>query len=337
MLSASLIFACCTFALKLIPADMFDIMIGRFFVQSVGFGAFAAFYKRYNVFNTNGQPIACALNIFMSSSTNLTYFGAFYFLPLSDLNTIKYTYIVWAAILSVIFLKDRFKIINGISFFFTCIGLILATKPHFFIKIFTHLFHPSSTIVANTTASTITTTIATAVTAATTSPYYYLGIGLASVSALAKAIQMIARKQLVKTKQPYSVMNFQFTIVGLLVSIIYSIIRRFWQPEPYPWKWMGTAGVFFGCVQLLTNTFAAKALKRENVQLISILGSLDIIYAVILQYIFFRQTKSWIFYVGASLIVLSAVIVSLESHWANKRDRKHQAIDDKNHEINYKI
>jgi len=58
MISASLIFSCCTFALKLIPADMFDIMIGRFFVQSVGFGAFAAFYKRYNVFNTNGQPIA---------------------------------------------------------------------------------------------------------------------------------------------------------------------------------------------------------------------------------------------------------------------------------------
>ena len=77
---------------------MFDIMIVQFLIQSVVFGSYAAFYKRYNGFDTNGQPIDCALNILMSSGTNLSYLAAFYFLPLSDLNTIKYSYIVWAAI-----------------------------------------------------------------------------------------------------------------------------------------------------------------------------------------------------------------------------------------------
>jgi len=301
-------------------------MIARFAVQSVVFGIFAAFYKGYDVFNTNGQPLATALNVLMSSLTNLLYLAAFYFLPLSDLNTIKYTYIVWAAILSVIFLKDRFKVTNGITLVLTCIGLILATKPHFFINTLTHIFDQSSTTtVSNTTTLSTITTIATA---ATTSSYYYLGIILASISALTKSIQLIARKQLVKTKQPYSVMNLHFTVFALFVSIIYSIIRRFWQPEPYPWKWMCTFGVILGCFQVLTNTLVTKALKRENVQLITILGSLDILYAVILQYIFFRQTKSWIFYIGASLIVSSAVILSIDRYLENKRERKQQAIND---------
>ncbi len=321
-----MIFACCTFALKLIPADMFDIMIVRFLIQSVVFGSYAAFYKHYNIFNTNGQPIACALNILMSSGTNLTYLAAFYFLPLSDLNTIKYTYIVWAAILSAIFLKDRFKVVNGISLILTIMGLILATKPELFIKIFTDRFNQSTVLIITTTTTMATSTMISSAT--TISPYYYIGVIFAFMSSLTKAIQMIARKQLVKTKQPYSVMNFQFTSFALIVACIYSIIRRYWQPGPYPWKWMSTAGVIIGCFQLITNTFYAKALKRENVQLLSILGTLDILYACILQYIFFRLTKSWIFYIGASFIVISAIILSIDSHLIHKKQREKEIINE---------
>ncbi len=327
MVAAGMVFSCCTFALKLIPADTFDIMIVRFLVQTVIFGIYANFYKHYNLFSANGQPLACSLNIVMSCLTNLTYFSALYFLPLSDLNTIKYTDIVWASILAVIFFKDRFKIVNGVSLILTFVGLILATKPYLFIKTLTRTFNLSAIILPNTTISNITTTIATT---ATVSSYYYLGVGLACVAALAKAIQMIARKQLITTKQPYSVMNFHFTSSGLVISLTYSIIRRFWQPGPYPWKWMGTAGVIIGFCQLLTNTFISKALKRENVQLLTILGSLDIVYAVILQYIFFRQTKTWIFYIGALLIVLSAVILSIDRQLNNKREKQNTT---NNHKI----
>ena len=321
MVSANLMFASCTFALKSVPADMLDIMIIRFLLQSIVFGIFAAFYKRYNIFATNGQPLACALNVSMSSATNFTYIAAYYFLPLADLNTIKYTYIVWAAILAVIFLKERFKLVNLFALFFTFAGLVLATKPQLFLTMLSHVFNVSASTSINGT-DTVTT-------AAASSPYFYFGVALASVSALAKAIQMIARKQLVRTKQPYSVMNFQFTLAGLFVSTVYSIARRFWQPEPYAWKWMIIAGSVFGCCQLVTNTFLAKALKRENVQLLSILGSLDIVYAVLLQYIFFRQTKSSIFYLGATLIVTSAIILSVDRDRSQERERK-KALDNEN-------
>ena len=121
-------------------------------------------------------------------------------------------------------------------------------------------------------------------------------------------------------------MNFQFTIVALFVAFGYSLIRRIWWPEPYPWKWMCTVGVAIGCCQLLTNTFYAKALKRENVQLVSILGSLDILYAVALQYIFFRETKSWIFYLGALFVVSSAIILSIDSYQKKEQEKKTKAL-----------
>ncbi|CAF2618444.1 unnamed protein product [Rotaria sp. Silwood2] len=379
MLAANMLFACCIFVLKLIPADMFDIMIGRFLIQSIVFGSYAAFYKHYNVFTTNGQPIACTLNMLMSSGTNLTYLAAFYFLPLSDVNAIKYTYIVWAAILSVIIFKERFKFINAIALILTICGLILATKPQSLIKIFIHS-SDQSTISTNTTKSTTTiisstvtifkerfkfinaialilticglilatkpqslikifihssdqSTISTNITKSTTtiisstvtsSFYYHLGIIFAFTSSLTKAAQMTARKQLVKKKQPYSVMNFQFTAFALVVAVIYSLIRRFWQSDPYPWKWISTAGVAIGCCHLITNTFYAKALKRENLQLLSILGTLDIVYACLLQYIFFRLTRPWMFYIGASFIVTSAIILSIDTYLTNKKSKNNK-------------
>lgn len=321
MVAANLLFASCTFALKSVPADMFDVMIVRFLIQSIVFGCFASFYKHYNVFTANGQPVACVLNVLMSSGTNFTYIAAYYFLPLADLNTIKYTYIVWAAILSVICLNERFKVVNGFALLFTFAGLVLATKPQLFLRMVSYAFDTPTSAVLNGTTTVSAVLVS--------SSYYYLGVALASLSALTKAIQMIARKQLVSTKQPYSVMNFQFTLAGLFVSVVYSTVRRFWQPEPYAWKWMLIAGAVFGCCQLITNTFLAKALKRENVQLLSVLGSLDIVYAVLLQYIFFRQTKSTIFYLGATLIIMSAVILSIDRHRTHERERK-AAMDQKN-------
>jgi drug/metabolite transporter (DMT)-like permease len=212
-------------------------------------------------------------------------------------------------------------VVNGISLILTIIGLLLATKPYFLMKTLSHIFGQSIISSTNETSTNISSATAT-------SPYYYIGVIFAFISSLTKAIQMIARKKLVATKQPYSVMNFQFTSVGLIVVSMYSIIRRFWQPSSYPWKWMFTVGVVIGCFQLITNTFYAKALKRENVQLLSILGTLDILYACLLQYIFFRLTKSWIFYLGALFIVISAILLSIDSHSMHKKQRKEQLMNE---------
>lgn len=294
MMFANILFSACTFALKFIPADMFDIMIVRFLIQSVVFGCYARFYKGYDVFNTNGQPIACILNILMSSGTNLLFLAGFYFLPLSDLNTIKYTYIVWTSILSVMILKERFKWINSVSLVLTLVGVFLAMKSTYIMDLLLKTNSNSSTVVEKSDG------------------LFYLGVFFALTSSLTKAIQLIARKQLVAKKLPYSVMNFQFTSIAFFVSTAYSMIRRYWKPESYPWKWMCTAGVVIGCVQLLTNTLYAKALKRENVQLLSIIGTLEILYAVILQIIFLQQMKNSIFFVGALLVVISAIILTVD-------------------------
>ncbi|CAF1597096.1 unnamed protein product [Didymodactylos carnosus] len=316
-ISANFIFACCTFVLKLIPADMFDIMIMRFLVQTIVFGAFAM-YKKYKILGEKSQSRAIVIMTSTSSLTNLCYISAYYFLPLSDLNTLRYTYIVWTACLAVIFLKEKFTKFNAISLVLTFTGLILTAKPKYlFVRLLNllketslnetcSLFSYSCINLSSINSSMITTT-------ESTSNYYYLGVALASICALTKSAQFIARKKLISTKMPFSVMNFQFTFVALLVSISYSLIRRLFKPEPYPYKWMLTVGLAIGFIQLITNTFYAKAIKRENLQLLTILGALDILYAVFLQYIFLRITITYLFSIGALLIVTSAVILSVHN------------------------
>ena len=219
MMSSNLMFVLCMFAVKFVPADIFDIMIIRFLIQSISFGSFASFYKRYKLFDTNGQPVACSMNIIMASMTNLFYLGAYYFVPLADLNIIKYTYIIWAAILAVLFLKDRFRLINAITLVLTLLGVLLTTNPNWLVRTFNQTLDLTLNSTSNSTSFLASF--------GNHSPYYYLGLTLASLSALTRAILVIARKQLVKTKQPYSVMNFHFTTSSLVISLIFSIVRRF--------------------------------------------------------------------------------------------------------------
>ncbi|CAF1438461.1 unnamed protein product, partial [Didymodactylos carnosus] len=325
-ISANFIFTCCTFVLKLIPADMFDILIMRFLIQSIVFGVYAL-YKKYNIFGEKSQRSTIIVMTTTSSATNLFYITAYYFLPLSDLNTVRYTYIVWTACLAVIFLKEKFTQVNAISLVLTFTGLVLAAKPKFLFDILlkslkVNNLNETYSLFSNNSNNLSSINISIIVITESPSYYYYLGLILASICALAKAIQLVARKKLILTKLPFSVMNFQFTFVALLVSIAYSLIRRLFKPEPYPYKWMLTVGIAIGFVQLITNTFYAKALKRENVQFLTILGSLDIVVAVILQYIFFRTRNTYLFYIGASLIVISAAILSVHNMVVASKETK---------------
>jgi drug/metabolite transporter (DMT)-like permease len=151
---------------------------------------------------------------------------------------------------------------------------------------------------------------------------YYLGVFLATLSAIATASKLIARKRLIKMKVPYSAVNFQFNFVGFLFSFVYSLFRRVWLQESYPWRWMLIGGLPIGLVMIIVNTFYGKALKRENVQLLSILGSFDILYAVVLEYIFFKQTKSDFFFFGAVLIFTSTVLICADKYLSTKRENQ---------------
>jgi lipoate synthase len=59
---------------------------------------------------------------------------------------------------------------------------------------------------------------------------------------------------------------------------------------------MDIDNVIIGYGQSIANTFLTKALKQENVQLLSVLRSLGIVHVVILQYMFLSNKHLYILY-----------------------------------------
>lgn len=65
----------------------------------------------------------------------MSYMITLYFLPLSTLNAIKHRYMIWAAVLSIAFLRERFSFIISCSVLLALFGLTLTSKPDIFVSI----------------------------------------------------------------------------------------------------------------------------------------------------------------------------------------------------------
>ena len=146
---------------------------------------------------------------------------------------------------------------------------------------------------------------------------YQLGVLLAIVSSLTMAIKMISRQQLIRTGVPHSVVNFQFSAFGTGAWIIYNLLRQQSLAEFNLWS-LGI-GLITGGLSVVVSMFYARALKNENIQILSIIGGLDIIYAVILQKIFLKQSCDTVFAAGASLIVLASLLVCSVKFMASEK------------------
>lgn len=121
------------------------------------------------------------------------------------------------------------------------------------------------------------------------------------------SIRMLSRQFLIRNGIPQSVVNFQFSIFGTLCWFIYNLF----QEEPlsgfgYPCL---SVGFVTGCLSVFVSILLANALKHESVEILGVLGSLDILYAVILQKLFLQYKTDSIFMIGAFFIILGSILV----------------------------
>jgi drug/metabolite transporter (DMT)-like permease len=144
-----------------------------------------------------------------------------------------------------------------------------------------------------------------------------VGVLLALISSLTMAIKMVSRQRLIRTGVPHSVVNFQFTAFGSCAWIVYNLLRQ--QPVTGLYFWSIGVGLISGCLSVLVSMFYAIALKNENVQVLSIIGGLDIVYAVALQKIFLNDSCSTTFVLGVSLVVLASLLVCSAKLMATKK------------------
>lgn len=136
--------------------------------------------------------------------------------------------------------------------------------------------------------------------------YYYVGILLACITSLSVACKIVSRQWLVKTNVPHSIINFQFTAFNSLAWLIYILVRQQRSYDSY--RLIIGVGLISGLIHLIVNLFYAQSLKHENVQILCTVGSLDIVYAVLLQWIFLKYSCTMTFFLGATLIVIGSLL-----------------------------
>ena len=151
-IAASVIFTTTTFLFKSTSIDIANAMILRLATQACIFGIYAKYYRKYSLLQCNGRRLSAIFNIITSSGTNMAYICALYFLPLSDVNAIKYTYMVWTTIIGVYFFGEPFSFVIVFSTCITVIGLILMTKPELFVSI---SIQRSSRLITNSVSTSL--------------------------------------------------------------------------------------------------------------------------------------------------------------------------------------
>lgn len=136
---------------------------------------------------------------------------------------------------------------------------------------------------------------------------YYFGVLLAMISAISMAVKMISRQRLIKIGMPHSVVNFQFSAFGTGVWILVYLCRNETLFDFHLESVL--VALITGLGAVCVSVLYARALKNENVQVLGVLGALDIVYAVLLQRVFLNENCKTTFIVGACLIVLASLLV----------------------------
>ena len=120
-------------------------------------------------------------------------------------------------------------------------------------------------------------------------------------------MKMVSRQSLIRTGVPHSVINFQFSAFGTIAWLLYNLNKGPAINQYSIWSLM--IALMSGFCAVIVSLLYAQALKRENVQILGVVGSIDIIYAVLLEKLFLQYSCEANFVIGAFLIVLASILV----------------------------
>ena len=117
-----------------------------------------------------------------------------------------------------------------------------------------------------------------------------------------------------KTSEHPLVIIFYFPLVMLPISSIWSAFV--WvQPKGYDWLVLIAVGI---CTQV-AQFFMTKSYQQEELNKVSILSYISIIYSLAFGYFIFAETYNWIIYGGMALVLLGVVLnVLLKKESASK-------------------
>ncbi|CAF1019085.1 unnamed protein product [Adineta steineri] len=290
-LLASLIFTCATFSIKQIGVDLLGALFLRFIVQLLIMFSFIRYKKYPFLFGTPFEIFLQAICCATGAGGLFIYYIALDYAELSDVTTLFYTKVVWTVVFSIFIYRERPSISILVALPLTITGVVFVTRPSF-------LFSSSSNSSVNNN-------------------HRLIGLSLSIIGAITSSTNILVFKRLVSTSKNIkpSVITFQYCLAVFILLIINQLYRKFILDTGLTINYVISWRYILASVVCLTiiavNLLVQKAMKRENPSIFTLLGSSDIIFALILQNIFTTKRSDLFTLLGSALVICSVVIIGL--------------------------
>ncbi|CAF4993307.1 unnamed protein product, partial [Rotaria sp. Silwood1] len=133
ILLSTFIFVTSTFIAKELNVDVLDASIAYCLVHSIILFIYMKFIKHYSLYKqaSKQEIFFLFINVFFSATGGFAFFLAYRYLTLPDLTTIRFTQIIWTAIITSILYHEKPSISMIISILLTTIGVIFVAQPSF--------------------------------------------------------------------------------------------------------------------------------------------------------------------------------------------------------------
>ncbi|CAF4045087.1 unnamed protein product [Adineta steineri] len=318
-LLGSFLYVTATFIVKELEFDLLDVLVVRVIVQLFLFLAFVM-YRRYAVLVGSSkekwlQFILCIL----TGIAFLGFFIGFRYLPLPDLTTLSFSRLIWTVLFGLLIYKEKPTIMILLSVCFTFIGVIFVAQPTFIFPQKNEM-----KIALNITTATLNETNVD-------NMHSYsnrvIGISLALMSGLIFAFNILIFKQLITLKIKPSVLILQHSLVVLLCLILNHFYKYFFLNDItfftltiFQWKYWLAGLISMG--QTLAVIAGNCAIKREPPSIVTIVSSVDIIYAITLQNLFTQKKSNLWVLLGSTLVVSSVVLIGLDKFMQERKIKK---------------
>ncbi|CAF1032190.1 unnamed protein product [Adineta steineri] len=318
-LLASFLYVTATFIVKELEFDLLDVLVVRLIVQLFLFLAFVIYHRYAVLVGSSKEKWLQFILCILTGIAFLGFFIGFRYLPLPDLTTLSFSRLIWTVLFGLLIYKEKPTIMILLSVCFTFIGVIFVAQPTFIFPQKNEM-----KIALNITTATLNETNVD-------NMHSYsnrvIGISLALMSGLIFAFNILIFKQLITLKIKPSVLILQHSLVVLLCLILNHFYKYFFLNDItfftltiFQWKYWLAGLISLG--QTLAVIAGNGAIKREPPSIVTIVSSVDIIYAITLQNLFTQKKSNLWVLLGSTLVVSSVVLIGLDKFMQERKIKK---------------
>ncbi|MEE6485642.1 hypothetical protein FKM82_014360 [Ascaphus truei] len=254
-------------------------------------------YYKTGFLGPKGQRIFLVLRGFFGSSAMILMYYAVQSMPLADATVITFSSPAFTCIFACIFLKEKCTVWDIIFMFFTITGVVLIARPTF-------LFGSHNEGIEDYTN-------------------HMKGTIAAVGCAVGAALTMVILRKMGKSVH-YLLSIWYYAIVGLIECVIALFALGEWSLPPCGLdRWLL---IFIGFFGLAGQAFLVKALQIEKAGPVSIMRTMDVVFAFIFQALFLSHTPTWWTVGGALCVIASTAGTAIRKWYVSAQKNKQNAL-----------